>query len=140
VRLFTLTMSTTPTSRYSPDWPKIANAVKNLADWHCHRCGIQCLRPGDRLFTPKQRANLLQVHHCDCNPANNSPENLVALCTVCHLHMHRKHHGTILAGQGILALGVEQRLPARSARRVPLIVQLDLWSRGVRWRQLGFWD
>jgi hypothetical protein len=56
-------MPTTPTSRYSPDWPKIAFAIKEREDWHCHRCGIQCLRPGDRLFTPKQRANLPWIIH-----------------------------------------------------------------------------
>lgn len=35
------------------------------------------MRPGDKLFTQKDRAYLLQAHHCDCNPANNSPKNLV---------------------------------------------------------------
>jgi hypothetical protein len=130
----------TPTSRYPKDWPQIAFAIKEREGWHCHHCGIRGLRPGEKLNSAKGRAFLIQVHHCDCNPANNSPENLVALCTVCHLHAHRKHHGTIAVGQGILALGVESRLPLRSARRVPVIVQLDLWSRGVWWRQLGLWD
>ena len=129
-----------PTSRYPKDWPKIARAIKEREDWHCYLCGIRGLRPGEKLISAKSRASLIQVHHWDCNPANNRPENLVALCTVCHLHTHRKHHGTILAGQRILPLNVESRLPPRSVRRVPLVVQLNLWERGSRWQQLGLWD
>jgi hypothetical protein len=52
-------------SRYPTDWPQIALAIKEREGWHCHRCGIQGLRPGDRLFSPKDRALLIQVHHWD---------------------------------------------------------------------------
>lgn len=129
-----------PTSRYPKNWPKIALAIKEREDWHCYRCGVRGLRPGEKLISAKRRAFLIQVHHWDCNPANNSLENLVALCTVCHLHMHRKHHGTITIGQRTLVLDIERRLPERAAHKKPVMVQLSLWERGRRWQQLGLWD
>ncbi len=129
----------TLTSRYSPDWPKIAFAIKEREGWHCYRCGIQGLRPGQKLFSQKDRAYLLQVHHWDCDPSNNSPENLAALCTVHHLQLHH-WRGTITPGQLSLPLDMKSRLPLRAARRVPVVMQLNLWERGSRWRQLGFWD
>jgi hypothetical protein len=30
------------------------------------------------------------VHHKDCNPANNAPDNLIRLCVPCHRKSHRK--------------------------------------------------
>lgn len=32
----------------------------------------------------------LHIHHKDKNPQNNSPENLVVLCGVCHKKAHMK--------------------------------------------------
>jgi hypothetical protein len=125
-------------SRYPTDWPQIALAIKEREGWHCHRCGIQGLRPGDRLFSPKDRAFLIQVHHWDYDPSNNCSENLVALCTVCHLSLHQKR-GSILEGQGRLALIVEHRLPPPAARRKPWPVQLGLWGSHCRYRQLDLW-
>lgn len=34
------------------------------------------------------RSNVL--HHIDCNRKNNSKSNLVELCELCHLRLHRK--------------------------------------------------
>ncbi|WP_409350566.1 HNH endonuclease, partial [Synechocystis salina] len=39
------------------------------------------------------------VHHCDYDPGNNSPSNLMALCSPCHLHYHRRQQGNISPGQ-----------------------------------------
>jgi hypothetical protein len=127
------------TSRYPTDWKEIALNIKEREGWHCYRCGILGLRPGERLFSPKDRAFLIQVHHWDCDPANNCSENLVALCTVCHLGMHRKQRGSILEGQGGLALIVEHRLPPPAMRRKPLPVQLGLFGNYSRYRQLELW-
>ena len=123
-------------SRYSTDWKEIALTIKEREGWHCYRCGILGLRPGERLFSPKDRAFLIQVHHWDCNPSNNQQENLVALCTVCHLSMHRKHRGSILEGQGRLKLIIEHRLPPPAIRRKPFSVQLGLFGNYSRYRQL----
>jgi hypothetical protein len=127
-------------SRYPTDWPQIALAIKEREGWHCHRCGIQGLRPGDRLFSPKDRAALIQVHHWDYDPSNNCSENLVALCSVCHLGMHRKQRGSILEGQGDLALEVERSLPPPAMRRKPFAVQLGLFGSHSRYQQLELWD
>lgn len=123
-------------SRYPDNWPKISLSIKQREGWHCYRCGVRGLRPGEKLFSAKDRAFLIQVHHWDGDPGNNSPDNLVALCTVCHLHMHRQRHGSIAIGQGVLPFNVERRFPGRSAPRIPLAVQLDLWKKGSQWRQL----
>jgi hypothetical protein len=123
-------------SRYPTDWKEIALTIKEREGWHCYRCGVLGLRPGERLFSPKDRAFLIQVHHWDCDPANNHSENLVALCTVCHLGMHRKQRGSILEGQGGLALIVEHRLPPPAMRRKPLPVQLGLWNSRIMCRQM----
>jgi hypothetical protein len=136
------------TPRYPSDWPQIAqclrqafaNAIKEREGWHCHRCGIQGLRPGDRLFSPRDRAFLIQVHHWGCNPSNNCEENLVALCTVCHLQQHRRQRGSILEGQRGLALIVEHRLPPPAIRRKPFPVQLGLFGSHSRYRQLELWE
>jgi hypothetical protein len=123
-------------SRYPENWKEIALAIKEREGWHCYRCGVRCLRPGEKLFSAKSRAFLIQVHHWDCDPGNNSPENLVALCTVCHLHMHQQRHGSVVVGQGVLRLRVKRSLPGRAGRRMPMAVQLGLWGEGNRSRQL----
>jgi hypothetical protein len=54
-----------PKSRYPIDWKEIALNIKEREGWHCYRCGVLGLRPGERLFSPKDRAFLIQVHHWD---------------------------------------------------------------------------
>jgi hypothetical protein len=66
--------------------------------------------------------------------------NSGAVCTVCHLGMHRKQRGSILEGQGGLALIVEHRLPPPAMRRKPLPVQLGLWNPRTLYRQLELWE
>jgi 5-methylcytosine-specific restriction endonuclease McrA len=36
----------------------------------------------------------LDVHHCDLNPDNNHPENLIVLCRSCHAEVHRQRSAT----------------------------------------------
>lgn len=69
-------------SRYPPDWPAIARAVKDAADWRCEACGLQCRRPGEPFDTHRRT---LTVAHLDHNPANCDRDNLKALCAPCHL-------------------------------------------------------
>ncbi|AIE76144.1 hypothetical protein D082_40980 (plasmid) [Synechocystis sp. PCC 6714] len=42
---------------------------------------------------------MMAVHHCDYDPGNNSPSNLKALCSPCHLHYHRRQQGNVTPGQ-----------------------------------------
>jgi len=80
-------------SRYPENWTEIALAVKEAADWRCQRCGLQCRRPGEPFDT--QRHTLTVAHWPDSDTMNCAPENLLALCSACHLRadapMHARH-------------------------------------------------
>ena len=66
---------------YPADWPAIAKAVKDAADWQCIRCG--------HAHEPAT-GYMLTVHHLDMDKANCAWWNLTALCQRCHLN-HDRH-------------------------------------------------
>jgi len=66
---------------YTPDWPEIARATKEGANWRC----VRCSEHDDR-----ETGHVLTVHHFDGNKANNAWWNLGALCQRCHLHIQGK--------------------------------------------------
>jgi HNH endonuclease len=129
-------------SRYPKDWQDIATALKKNERWRCYRCGIQCFSPNHRPLggfrNSAKRVFLLQVHHWDGNPENNQPENLVCLCTGCHLEVHRRI-GSMTPGQVALfdTNCLHQTLPralpiieGSVQLKIPKIVvqlSLDLW-------------
>ena len=82
-------------SRYHPDWQTLSRYVRELFNYHCSRCAKDC-----REATNSQM--VLQVHHIDENPANNTLENLITLCASCHLkiegeaRLHAPHRETQL--------------------------------------------
>jgi len=75
---------------YPDDWEAIATAIKEAADWRCQRCGRQCRRPGEAFDT--HRRTLTVAHWPDDDPANCAADNLVALCSACHLRADAKLH------------------------------------------------
>lgn len=85
---------------YPKHWKKLAKAIKEKANWCCQKCGRVCLlkseKPPDNI---KPRAYNLQVHHFNMNPADNRVENLICLCSGCHLGYHRGGKGNISVGQ-----------------------------------------
>jgi hypothetical protein len=86
----------------SPDnWQEIAFSVKESALWRCAKCHQQCLRPGKKTdLTKSDRLKLtLTVHHRNRIPEDNRPENLVALCTACHLSYHNRGESNVSPGQ-----------------------------------------
>lgn len=94
-------------SRYPKNWVSIALSVKNLADWKCQKCGLQCLKPNDnrsKLSLRERAIKTLTVHHFDRMPENNSPENLIAVCSSCHLSYHQRGLGHASPGQLSLEL------------------------------------
>lgn len=36
------------------------------------------------------------IHHIDCNRRNNAKSNLVELCELCHLRLHRKVYDRLI--------------------------------------------
>ena len=69
--------------RYHQEWPEISKYVRLLFNHHCARCGKDCSNPSNS-------RDLLQVHHIDENPGNNQLENLIPLCSVCHLQIEKR--------------------------------------------------
>lgn len=67
---------------YPDNWNEIASRIKRRAGWQCEKCGIA--------HNKYIRGHVLTVHHKDCNPANNSDGNLIALCAECHLREHAR--------------------------------------------------
>jgi hypothetical protein len=88
--------------RYPNNWSDIALSVKEAAGWCCKRCRRQCLRPGEKpqhLTRSEWTRATLCVHHANFTPEDNRPENLIPLCTPCHLALHTRRRGNISPGQ-----------------------------------------
>lgn len=62
--------------QYPPDWPEIAEQVKQEVGGCCERCR----HPHD-----PSSGHTLTVHHLDGNKSNCERWNLAALCQKCHL-------------------------------------------------------
>ncbi len=72
---------------YPPDWPAIAQRIKDKVGWKCERCQ----HPHD-----PASGYCLTVHHLDGNPGNCADWNLAALDQRCHLAIQ----GRVKMGQG----------------------------------------
>lgn len=87
--------------RYPDNWSEIALSIKENAGWRCAKCRQQCLRPGKPSgLTKSERLKVtLTVHHRNRIPEDNRLENLVALCTACHLSYHNRGQSNVSPGQ-----------------------------------------
>ena len=97
-------------SRYPDNWQEIAFKLKQEANWQCAKCGLQCLKPNEKikgLSKSERRKRTLNVHHRNYQPEDNRPENLICLCTACHLSFHTRKRGNISIGQLSLDFSVE---------------------------------
>ncbi len=80
-------------SRYHQEWATLSRYIRKLFNQHCAKCGQ------DFTDADSSRGEVLQVHHIDENPGNNAVENLIPLCSRCHLRiekearLHAPHHG-----------------------------------------------
>jgi hypothetical protein len=106
-------------SLYPENWDEIALSIKRAANWTCEWCGKPCRPPGisqketeqwllenhpqwlshlydvvdddefgEVTITKPQRFTLTTAH-LNHQPSDCSPENLKALCSVCHLNLDR---------------------------------------------------
>ena len=69
--------------RYHPEWDTVSRYVRELFDFFCARCNKDCRNS-------KNADSVLQVHHIDENPGNNELENLIPLCSSCHLKIEKE--------------------------------------------------
>ena len=69
--------------RYPANWPQMARACKEQADWQCQDCTVEhgAQRVGKRTGKPYRVA--LAAAHLDHDPENPDPR-LAALCPSCH--------------------------------------------------------
>jgi hypothetical protein len=89
-------------SVYPSNWKEIAFCIKSKANWRCQQCRQQCLRPGEpthHLTKGRKAAITLQVHHWNRQRKDNREENLVALCSACHLSKHCLGQSNVTPGQ-----------------------------------------
>jgi hypothetical protein len=94
-------------SNYPSDCQEIAYRIKSKVNWRCQQGFQQCLRPGDstnQLTKRKKAALTLQVHHWNRQTWDNREENLVALCSACHLSYHCLGQSNVTPGQLSLKL------------------------------------
>lgn len=91
--------------RYPADWKAIALRIKENAGWKCELCGLECIPEGTKVadIGRSERAKYtLTVHHKNLKPEDNCDENLIALCSGCHLRQHRNGRGNVPVGQMVL--------------------------------------
>lgn len=109
-------------SLYPENWEAIAFEVKQNAGWDCEQCHRPCRRPGESvdeliaridcihpkwdlwqqeetaefglIEVPKVGRFVLTVAHLNHEPSDCRPENLKALCSVCHLQYDNRQQST----------------------------------------------
>ena len=90
-------------SRYPEDWNEIALKIKKKAKWTCQKCQRKCLDPNQAVppdwSYSKRMSYTLQVHHWDRQPENSDENNLIAVCSGCHLELHRGGLCNVSVGQ-----------------------------------------
>lgn len=74
-------------TKYPPNWDQIAAGVKSAVNWRCQDCQIACREPGEPFQTHRLTLTVAHINHVesDCRE-----ENLIALCSVCHLRYDRE--------------------------------------------------
>ena len=88
--------------KYPKNWTNIARQIKEERNYTCQICGLKCLRPeGSREhLTPSKIGKLTaNTHHIDGNTFNNSPSNLLVVCSTHHLQIHQGRRSNPPKGQ-----------------------------------------
>ena len=112
--------------RYGDDWPEIAKAVKDDAEWCCEACG----------HPHGPSPYVLTVDHLDGVPEHMEPANLMALCQSCHLIRQGLTRGGRLAADASRFVIAAALLAYRATRTPPaniLDAMADHSARGREW-------
>lgn len=64
---------------YSESWHFIRRAIYKRDEWKCQECFVKCVTKDH-----KDTKRKICCHHIDYNEKNNSPRNLITMCTSCH--------------------------------------------------------
>lgn len=92
--------------RYPANWPDIAKAAKDAAQWLCicdGRCGwrncganaggfFKCYAEHGEPHPITGTTAVLTVAHLDHTPEHCDDDNLMPMCQGCHLSYDRQHH------------------------------------------------
>lgn len=107
-------------SLYPENWESIALTIKTAANWTCQECNRPCRQPGESLWDLYNRIDgagwqwaqdlegedeqgepvlklgrfTLTVAHLNHQPEDCRPQNLKALCSVCHCRYDLKAMAT----------------------------------------------
>lgn len=79
-----------------PRWKQLANTIRERDGNICQDCGVD------------RNLKILQVHHVDFNPDNNSNDNLISLCISCHQIRH--HQMNQISKDKLFDLYINQKL------------------------------
>lgn len=89
-------------NRYPDNWGEIAFKIKEKVNWQCSKCGMQCVKPGEDtkgLNRSERMRRTLVVHHANYIPEDNKSDNLIPLCSGCHLGFHTRRKANVPPGQ-----------------------------------------
>lgn len=72
-----------PRMDYTDDFPEISRRLREACGWACSTCNVN--------MSGKKEG--LHVHHRNGVKSDNSPQNLVVLCALCHKNVDEFHKG-----------------------------------------------
>lgn len=89
--------NTEPQGGYQDDWAEISKKYRESNNWTCEECGVQL----------ESHKGLLDTHHINGRTEDNNPNNLKALCKICH--NKQPMHSNYRVSNGLYHLIVEKR-------------------------------
>ena len=83
--------------RYPDNWDAVRRAILRRACNFCEFCGVRNHTMVRRSGRHKPVYIVLTIAHLDHTPENNDPDNLRALCQLCHNQYDAKHRAATRA-------------------------------------------
>lgn len=93
-----------PQSGYTDDWDNVSQKCKEKCNYICQGCKIDL----------KMHKHLLQTHHKNRTPSDNSSNNLIVLCMECHSKQPAHEHMVIAFADKIVEV---QKIKAIAANQ-----------------------